>query len=411
MTLSTREGRAAELRRLLEFGAGSATGARGFGYLDEQGLVDPEEGLQLWINTRMTHVFGLAVLSGDDSRRELVQRGVDVLLGAFHDEEHGGWYGRLGSDGLPVTDVKEMYGHAFVVLAAATASTVGADRADELLDLALHVVEQRFWDEEHGACRESWDRAWTAPEPYGGANSNMHAVEAFLAAGAVTGDPVWTDRAARIAARFVHGVARDHRWRLPEHFTADWTELLDYHQDEPAHPFRPFGVTVGHLLEWSRLMLHLETALDSPPDWLVDHARDLFDVAVAIGWAADGHPGLVYTVDWSDRPVVTARMHWVAAEAVMAAEALARRTSEARYADWRDRLWGQAARFPDPEAGGWWHELDPDGSVGRTVWRGKPDIYHAAQALLLPELPPTPSLVTSVAAAFGASAVTEILEE
>lgn len=403
MTLSTPEGRTAELRRLLAFGAGSAEGgAAGFGYLDDHGALDSSAGRPLWITTRMTHTYGLADLRGQPGCRRFVERGVDALLGALHDDDHGGWHAGLGSDGSPLAGAKEMYGHAFVVLAAATATAVRVDRADELLDRALSVVERRFWDDDAGACRESWDRGWTVAEPYGGVNSNMHAVEAFLAAGAVTGDRTWTDRAGRIAARFVHGVARDHRWRLPEHFTADWEVRLDYHEDRPADRFRPYGVTIGHLLEWSRLLLHLESALDHPPAWLVADAVELFDVAVAIGWATDGHPGFVYTVDWSDRPVVTARMHWVAAEAVMTADALARRTGEPRFADWRGRLWQEAARFVDPDAGGWWHELDADGAVGRTVWTGKPDLYHAVQALLYPELPLTPSLVTSVRAAAAA---------
>lgn len=79
----------------------------------------------------------------------------------------------------------------------------------------------------------------------------------------------------------------------------------------------------------------------------------------------------------------------------MAANALARRTGEPEYANWADRLLGDAARFVDTDRGGWWHELDPYGGVSRTVWTGKPDTYHAFQAMLLPDLPFTASLATS----------------
>jgi mannose/cellobiose epimerase-like protein (N-acyl-D-glucosamine 2-epimerase family) len=402
VTLSTPDARAAELRRLLACGRASAAGAPvGFGYLGEDGATTAAEGLPLWITTRMTHVYGLATLLGHPGARELSTRGVDALRGAFHDDAHGGWYALLASDGAPVGTRKEMYGHAFVVLAAATATAAGVARAELLLDRALGVVESRFWDEAAGACRESWDRTWQEGEPYGGVNCNMHAVEAFLAAGAVTGDTAWTYRALRIASRFIHGVAGEHRWRLPEHFTQAWEVLPEYHADQPRHRFRPYGVTIGHLLEWSRLLLHLERALDLAPTRLLADAEALFDTAVAIGWAADGRPGFVYTVDWSDRPIVAERMHWVAAEAAMTADALARRTGGERFALWSERLWSDAARFVDTEAGGWWHELDPGGAVSRTVWSGKPDLYHAVQAMLLPALPFTPSLVTSVLAATG----------
>ena len=52
----------------------------------------------------------------------------------------------------------------------------------------LAVVRDRFWDDDAGAVRESWNRDWTVTEDYRGANSSMHMVEAFLAAAAATGD-------------------------------------------------------------------------------------------------------------------------------------------------------------------------------------------------------------------------------
>jgi mannose/cellobiose epimerase-like protein (N-acyl-D-glucosamine 2-epimerase family) len=121
-----------------------------------------------------------------------------------------------------------------------------------------------------------------------------------------------------------------------------------------------------------------------------------------IGWEVDGQPGLVYTVDWQDRPVVAERLHWVVAEAAMTADALARRTGEERFTLLGGRFWSDAARFVDPD-GGWSHELTPAGVVSRTVWTGQPDVYHAVQAVLLPDLPFTSALVTSVQAAAAAS--------
>jgi hypothetical protein len=222
------------------------------------------------------------------------------------------------------------------------------------------------------------------------------AVEAFLAAGAVTGDTTWTTRALRIAERLIHGFAQDRGWRLPEHYSSSWEVDPAYNEQQPTHRFRPYGVTIGHLLEWSRLLLHLEQAVDPPPDWLLAHSAALFQTAVDIGWEADGQSGFVYMVDWSDKPVVAERMHWVAVEGVMSADALARRTGEERFCSRTEPLWANAARFVDTGTGGWWHELGASGEVSRTVWEGKPDLYHAVQALLFPDIPLTRSLVTSV---------------
>ena len=88
----------------------------------------------------------------------------------------------------------------------------------------------------------------------------------------------------------------------------------------------------------------LDAAAPDPPPWLIEAAGALFTVAVDTAWAPDGNDGFVYTVDWSDQPVVSERMHWVAAEAVLAADALYRRTGDDRYRTWRDRWWAHIER-------------------------------------------------------------------
>jgi mannose/cellobiose epimerase-like protein (N-acyl-D-glucosamine 2-epimerase family) len=182
----------------------------------------------------------------------------------------------------------------------------------------------------------------------------------------------------------VHGWARERDWRLPEHFTSDWTPLPEHNRDQPAHPFRPYGVTVGHQFEWSRLALHVRAVTDDPPAWLLEDAVALFDAAATRGWAADGRDGFPYTLDWDDRPVVGARMHWVVCEAVAAAGVLGEVTGDPRYADlarrWRDH--GEQ-RFADPATGSWHHELTPEGEVATGTWAGQPDVYHLAQMVLL----------------------------
>jgi sulfoquinovose isomerase len=197
----------------------------------------------------------------------------------------------------------------------------------------------------------------------------------------------------------VVGWAADQEWRIPEHFDASWVPQLEHGADRPDDPFRPYGATVGHGLEWSRLLLHLEAALGpQAPDWLLPAARALFARADTDGWAADGSPGFVYTTDWTGRPVVRDRMHWVAAEAVAAAAVLFRRTGEPAY-DERYRTWWDhaATAFLDRERGSWHHQLDPDGSPVTTVWPGKPDLYHAVQATLVPVLPLAPGLARALA--------------
>jgi mannose/cellobiose epimerase-like protein (N-acyl-D-glucosamine 2-epimerase family) len=253
---------------------------------------------------------------------------------------------------------------------------------------------------------EEWSPDWGELSSYRGVNANMHGVEATLAAAdaldGVLRDPATAGglraQALRTVGRVVHGWARERDWRLPEHFTADWEPLPEFNRDRPADPFRPYGVTVGHQFEWSRLALHARAAADAPPSWVLADARGLFDAAAERGWAADGHDGFPYTLDWDDRPVVGARMHWVLCEAVAAATALAAVTGEQRYRDLaaRWRAHGEAV-FLDPATGNWHHELTPAGEVGSGTWDGEPDAYHLAQMLLLDGRPVLGSLAAALA--------------
>ena len=373
-----------DLDRLLDFAARSRLPGGGFGYLGDDGRVRPERGQETWIVARMTHVFGLAQLTGRSGWDGLVRHGVEALTaGPLHDGAHGGWYASTSDD------TKAAYVHAFVVLAGATATSAGAPGGRELLDEALDVWQTRFWDDAEGLAVEEWDAGWTRLSDYRGANANMHGVEASLAAADALGDG--DPRAARLRSqalrtteRFVHGWARERDWRLPEHFTADWEPVPGYNRDEPAHPFRPYGVTIGHLFEWSRLALHLGAVTPDPPSWLLEDAARLFTAAASRGWAADGQAGFPYTLDWDDRPVVAQRMHWVLCEAVAAARTLTAVTGDAAYRSLADHWWAHGeARFADPVTGSWHHELTPEGAVAAGTWDGQPDAYHLAQALLL----------------------------
>lgn len=388
-----------EFSRLVDFATAAAHPSGGFGWLDDDGSLDPAHDVELWITCRMTHVFSLAAMLGRPGAAPLVDHGLTALTGRLRDHAHGGWYAAVGEGG-PTNNRKEAYGHAFVILAAASATAAGRPGARALLDEAVAVHSQRFWDEEAGMSRESFTADWEQEEAYRGINANMHTVEAYLAAADVLGDRELLRRARRILVRAL-GFARENGWLLPEHFTPGWEPDLAFNRQTPAHPFRPYGATIGHSFEWARLALQAAAQLRAADlevtDGLEADARALYDVGVRTGWAVDGADGFVYTVDWDGTPVVHERMHWVVAEAIDAAAVLWHVTGAEEYADQYARWWDYAAQYLlDPLGGSWWHELGRDNRVSRTVWAGKADAYHAVQATLIPRLPVAPALAESV---------------
>ncbi|MFK0311464.1 AGE family epimerase/isomerase [Pseudomonas sp. NPDC090233] len=382
----------AEGRRLLSF-AQAAQVPDGFAGLDAQGTLPPSAVADALITARMLHSFALAHIQGEPGCRTLVEHGVQALRGPLRDAIHGGW---ISDDG------KAAYLHAFVALAASSAVVARASGAQGLLVDAIRVIEERFWSEEEGAMRESFSSDWLQAEAYRGANSNMHATEAFLALADVTGDRIWLERALSIVERIIHGHAAANDYRVVEHFDVHWQPLLDYNRDNPADHFRPYGATPGHAFEWARLVLHLEAARRlaglNTPEWLLGSARGLFASACQQAWHVDGGEGIVYTLDWDNQPKVRERLHWVHAEACASAAALLRRTGEPDYARWYRCFWAFIdSHFIDRAAGSWHHELDPANRPAATIWAGKPDLYHAYQAVLLPTLPLAPSLATALA--------------
>lgn len=395
-----------EANRLLDDARASRAEEGGFGWLDGDGRRVPARGRPLWITTRMTHCFALGHLLGREGDGELADHGVAALNdtgpGGHRDGTYGGWF----TDPDQPDEPKGAYGHAHVILAASSAAAAGRPGGRELLADALAVSEQRFWDDEAGAVVEEWDRSFSTLDPYRGANANMHTTEAYLAAADATGDRIWRDRALRIATRIIDTGARARDWRVPEHFAADWTEQPDYNRDAPAHPFRPYGATPGHGMEWARLLLHLEASLaadgllQAGPGgahaWLREAAVGLFDRALADGWD-EQHGGICYTTDWDGTPVVEQHFHWVTCEAIATAAVLHRVTGEERFAQWYRRLWEYAqSHFIDGRPG-WQMEVDPDGAPSAVTWDGRPDTYHALQLCLIPLLPLSPAFSSALA--------------
>src|SRR5690606_26847470 len=133
----------------------------------------------------------------------------------------------------------------------------GVPGAVELLTDALAVLDARFWEPEQQLHLDERSRDWSSTSDYRGVNANMHSVEALLAAHAATGDAVWLDRAAAIGDRVISW-AEGNEWRIPEHFDAAWTPQLEYNADRPHDPFKPYGATPGHGLEWARLLLQID---------------------------------------------------------------------------------------------------------------------------------------------------------
>ena len=379
---------------LLRFGHRFPSPEGGAYYLGDDGTPWKDRPRETWITSRMVHVYCLGSLLGHPGSEALADEALQGLTGELRDIEHGGWYAGRRADGSILPD-KQCYAHAFVILAASSALLCGRPGASELLDEALDIYDRYFWNEEEGMSCDTWNTEFTVLDRYRGINANMHTVEAFLAAADVLEEERFRVRAGRIIDRVI-GWAKGNRWRIPEHFTDRWEPDLECSKDRPDDPFKPYGATPGHGIEWARLIVQWAVstfgdissgsspAADRSAPY-IEAACSLYDRAVTDAWDADGAPGLCYTTDWKGIPVVHDRMHWTLAEAINSSAVLYRTTKDPRYEeDYAMFMQYLDTCVLDHVNGSWFHQLDRNNRVTGTVWPGKSDLYHALQAMLIP---------------------------
>lgn len=357
-------------------------------YLGDDGTPWTDRPRETWITSRMAHVYSIGSMMGIDGCKELAEAAIKGLSDELQDKEHGGWYAGVTADG-GILPNKQCYAHAFVILAAASGKLAGVKGADELLEKALAVYDKYFWDEEEGLSVDTWNTEFTELDTYRGINANMHTVEAFLAAADTLDDEKYRVRAGRIIDR-VAGWAKENGYRIPEHFTSDWQPDLEKNKEKPDDPFKPYGATPGHGIEWARLITQwaLSSKLNADAEkQYIDTACRLYRRAIDDAWNADGAPGIVYTTDWEGKPVVHDRMHWTLAEAINSSAVLYRVTGEVRYAgDYAEFMKYLDETVLDHTCGSWFHQLDEKNNLKGTVWPGKSDLYHAFQAMNIPYL-------------------------
>ena len=386
-TKENREFLKASCEELLNFGHRFPSPNGGSYYLGDDGTPWKDRNRETWITCRMAHVYSLGLMLGHEGSGELADAALKGLRGELHDEKNGGWYAGVTPEGDIVPN-KQCYAHAFVILAASSALTAGRSGAEELLDEALAVYDQYFWNEEEGLACDTWNTEFTVLDDYRGLNANMHTVEAFLAAGDVIGDKKYHIRAGRIIDHVI-GWAEDNSWRIPEHFTKEWVADLDCNRDRPDDPFKPYGATPGHGIEWARLITQWALANCGEEkeelEKYLQAAEKLYTTAIKDGWNADGAPGIVYTTDWNGKAVVRDRMHWTLAEAINTSAVLYHVTGKEKYAkDYAEFMKYLDEVVMDHENGSWFHQLDETNHLKETVWPGKSDLYHALQSTLIP---------------------------
>jgi mannose-6-phosphate isomerase len=268
--------------------------ARGgfFEALDLHGKTCSADFRRLRVVARQIYVFSEAFRAGLPGADEAVHLGLAFLdRNALHPD--GGYAWRFDLNHIATDHTRDLYDHAFVLLALSSAVCVAP--AETLRPKALHLLH---WIEE------------SLPHPQGGyleslppalprrQNPHMHLLEALLAAYEAFGDDIFLERAKNLVDVFASRLFERESGCLPEYF------------DDGLVPHRESGIFLvepGHHCEWVWL-LHRYQALTAPNASLQDisarlmrfvdlHGRDrqhhdLIDIAGSDGRAVNANARL-----------------------------------------------------------------------------------------------------------------------
>jgi mannose/cellobiose epimerase-like protein (N-acyl-D-glucosamine 2-epimerase family) len=245
---------------------------------------------RLRVAARQTYVFSIAARHGVPRAKEAVALGLDFLRGPARLAD-GGFAWRFDLGNQPIDRTRDLYDHAFVLLAFATAAdVVGADHVEADAVALVEHIATHFVHPGGGYC-EGIPGAQRRRQ-----NPHMHLFEALLAASQAFGSERFFDYASNLASLFAARFFQAKDGALPECF------------DEELAPLREagrFAAEPGHHYEWIWL-LHRHTAIAAamgcPVDPELQSAADsLFEFAERHG--VNPSSGLVVNGLWSDGQV------------------------------------------------------------------------------------------------------------
>ena len=207
---------------------------------------------RLRVVTRQTFVFAEALAAGMTEAEEAVALGLHYLRTHAFDAA-GGYHWRFDLAGGVMDPKRDLYDHAFVLLALSTAMKVRPDPVLRAEALALDRYLHSAFPHPAGGYRESLPDSLPRRQ-----NPHMHLLEACLAASEAFPDSPFLDRADGIVSLFLRHMYLAEEGALAEYFGDDltvqhddgrimvepghhseWVWLLDWYQERRLAARRP----------------------------------------------------------------------------------------------------------------------------------------------------------------------------
>ncbi|HXX01471.1 MAG TPA: AGE family epimerase/isomerase [Candidatus Acidoferrales bacterium] len=321
---------------------------------------------RLMVQARQIYSYGLAARRGWHARAAtlLAESYASMIRDYQRSDGRDGWVFSVHRDGSVADSRRDLYAHAFVLLAVA--SYIMATGRREALAVADEILD--FLDQHMAApLAGGYIDAFPAVDALRRQNPHMHMLEGLLSLWTSSGEERYLARAKNIFELFAR-----------HFFLPGYGVLAEYFDPglNPAEGVKGRIVEPGHHYEWIWLLRWLETAGGCTVQAYVDA---LYRHADAYGYDAQG---LVVDELLSDGTIHTrSRRAWTVTEAIKAnlVEAARGRPGAAgKAASMVDRLHDYFLTKHPP--GGWIDRLDEDGRPA-TDFMPASTLYHILCAL------------------------------
>lgn len=240
---------------------------------------------RLRVLTRQIYVFSKAAEHGLAGAADTVEMGLTFLLGRARHPD-GGYAWRFDLDGNVIDDRRDLYDHAFALLALASSNKLlPSHNCHEEARSLSEFISTRLRHQQAGFV-ESLPASLPRRQ-----NPHMHLLEAYLTAAESFGDALFLDRASELIDLFAEHLLDKKTGTLPEYFS----DALLVETTENRHVWEP-----GHHCEWIWLLSWYERL--TGPSHRLENAQDLLWHSVKNHGAIDDDPTLIDEV-WSNGDV------------------------------------------------------------------------------------------------------------
>ncbi|CAG0935788.1 N-acylglucosamine 2-epimerase [Thermoflexales bacterium] len=295
----------------------------------------------------------------DDRYLMMARRAYDYLTQKFWDQDYGGVYWTLDSQGCPSNDRKHVYAQAFAIYGLAefyraTHQSLALLLAQEL----FHLIETHTFDLVNGGNLECRSREWgllpdmrlsdLEPDCHKSMNTLLHLLEAYTNL-----LRVWPDEALKTKQRGLIEI-------FLRHVVDPQTQHFKLFFDEAWHSLNGH-ISPGHDIEGSWLLVEA-AEVQEDADLLTQTRYNAVLMAEAVyrdGLAADG----AVLNEVTAQGVTNFEKHWwPQAEGLVGFTNAYQLSGRAEFAQAADRLWNLIeTRFVDRAHGDWFKVLDQNG--------------------------------------------------